>query len=176
MKYKNIYKQSAYEKFLEKKGGFLDENSPFSRNEFEKNYWKKALKYSRAEAKIGKSNYEISKNAEILLDEFMNYKYSKIKFYESQKDTKISFSLKYENFEYDTELGRYSNFIKIHGNEKIEGATLLNWLLLYKDGFIDKNEWYRILKSFKENNKDSLTGNYRNRSEDYNPSDYGLSK
>ena len=40
MKYKNIYKQSAYEKFLEKKGGFLDENSPFSRNEFEKNYWK----------------------------------------------------------------------------------------------------------------------------------------
>ena len=176
MKYKNEFKQSAYEKFLEKKGGFLEENSPFSRNEFEKNYWKKALRYARAEAKIGKASYEISKNAEILLDEYLSYGHSKLKSYLENKNIKMNFKDRYEQTKYETDFGRFENFINVHAYDIYQGSTILEYYELYSIGILDKKEFYKIIEDFKTLNKDSLTGNYKNRSEDYNPSDYGLTK
>ncbi len=174
-KIKNEFKLKAYNEFLEKKGGFITD-SPFSREYFEKNYWKLGLKYARAEAKIGKASYEISKNAEILVREYLDYKHSKLASYLENKDLKISFKDKYERTVDETNFGRFENFINTHAYDIYEGSTILEYYELYSIGLLDKNDFYDIIKKFKEVNKDILSGNYKNRGETISTEDYGLHK
>ena len=176
MSYKNRFKQQAFEKFLEKKGGFLDEKSPISRYEFEENYWKKGLRIARAEGLIGKASrkgqFEISKNADIIVEEYLTREFSKIRFYEKMQDSNMKFTEKYQRFGYDSESGRLTNFLEKYGKEIYEGAPINTWYSMFMTGFIDKDEFNEKIKKFKKMNEKYLKMNYQNSSDRPEIKDY----
>lgn len=156
MKFKNKYKQQSYEKFLEKRGGYdFDFTEDFDL-EFNK-LWKKGMKIARGEFIRKLASNEISKNTDILVQEFLSYRNSKIKSFNELENSNYSFDDKIKQMNLETDFGRLENFINVHAYDNYNGSTLLEYYELFSIGILDKKEFYDIIANFKKANPEKMT-------------------
>ena len=156
MKFKNKYKQKSFDKYLEKTGGHDFGITEDYISEFNK-LWKLGTRIARGEYIRKLANEEISKNADLMIEEFLSYKNSKIKAFKETDNLNYSFDERIQQMNLTADFGRLQNFINIHGYENYEGSTLLEYFELFSIGLLDRKEFYDIIKHYKEANPDKMT-------------------